>query len=64
MRFLRILFCKHRATVIRWADGKMFVSCLDCPFDSPGVIMGSEYLETKIGAQNGATEGLVSGLRA
>ncbi len=52
MRFLRILFCKHRATVLRWADGKMFVSCLDCPFDSPGVRMG---IEQEIGARMAPT---------
>ncbi len=50
MRFLRILFCSHKTTVLRWADGKMYVSCLDCPFDSPGVRMGQLGVNEPIGA--------------
>jgi hypothetical protein len=35
-------FCKHRMTVLRWDDeqGRLYVSCLNCPYDSPGVLMG------------------------
>lgn len=40
MRRLRILFCRHRALITRWDGGRMYVSCLDCPYDSPGVRMG------------------------
>ncbi len=64
MRFLRILFCKHRATVLRWADGKMYVSCLDCPFDSPGVIMGSEQAQERLGVSASTSDefdGLLGG---